>query len=608
MTVKSIGSGGGRDYANIADWEAACPANLVTSADTWIGELYNDSEFVVTSTISIAGITTSADYYIELRPASGQAFNDHPDKLTNALRYNASNGVAIRSSIPYYHTLAISTKYTRLTDLQIKSTVSRGAVTMIREADYGIINRCILEGWGSQGALSLGGTNTIAINCLAISIATHGGAHGISFDQGSTAPMEALFCTAVYPSNLSATGDGKAFYEVYATATVKNSAGFGFRGGSSGGIYANKPTGDYVATDDSLFDGTNLLQNKVYADQFESVLSPSYDFRVKAGSDLIGAGVPDARTGGFDILKQTRSATAPTIGAFEFIAGGGGPVAYEDSLILGVSSGLSGGGSATAAGALAIGAAAGTGLSPQAAASGALALGMQSGLSSSGAASVSGAIGLAFDAGLGLGGQASAADLAALALGFGLGVGTGGAFTDSLTLGIASGLSNTGSAGAAAGLTIGTAAGLSASGLATALSALSLGVGIGISNSDGATQHYADGIQLSQGLALQAASVAQGSDAITLSYTTRVEVAGQGAAVAVISLSLSAGLQQQATANVMDAISIGAAIGQAIAAVMGGLVPPASRTFTVSADGRSAGVGADDRTIKVSIDLRRYDA
>jgi hypothetical protein len=63
--------------------------------------------------------------------------------------------------------------------------------------------------------------------------------------------------------------------------------------------------------------GTNSLTDLVFSDQFENTTS---DFRVKAGSDLIGAGTRDQTyTNDLDIIGQARSTTAPTIGAWEYI-------------------------------------------------------------------------------------------------------------------------------------------------------------------------------------------------------------------------------------------------------------------------------------------------
>jgi hypothetical protein len=55
------------------------------------------------------------------------------------------------------------------------------------------------------------------------------------------------------------------------------------------------------------------------SNQFENIGSGTEDFRVKAGADLINAGVRDQTyTNDLDIVGTTRSLTTPTIGAWEY--------------------------------------------------------------------------------------------------------------------------------------------------------------------------------------------------------------------------------------------------------------------------------------------------
>jgi hypothetical protein len=76
-TTSTIGTAS-RNYSTIQAWHDAF------STGGWIGECYNDAEFV--EDVTMTGKTTSATDYIELRTASGQSFRDHANKLTNALR------------------------------------------------------------------------------------------------------------------------------------------------------------------------------------------------------------------------------------------------------------------------------------------------------------------------------------------------------------------------------------------------------------------------------------------------------------------------------------------------------------------------------------------
>src|SRR5690606_36615708 len=89
-TTVTVGTSG-RDYSTLqAAWNAL-PATL---DDDYVFELYADSEFTDgLSTVSPA--RTMGAYTLTIRPAPGQGFRDHANRLTNALRYNASNGVGI---------------------------------------------------------------------------------------------------------------------------------------------------------------------------------------------------------------------------------------------------------------------------------------------------------------------------------------------------------------------------------------------------------------------------------------------------------------------------------------------------------------------------------
>src|SRR5215472_13375284 len=97
--VKTIDSGGGRDYSTIAAWFAALPANLVTDGNNQEGDCYNDSEFFSNSDhiAFFTGHTTDSSHIITLTTGAGQSFRDNASVQTNALRYNQSNGVALRS-------------------------------------------------------------------------------------------------------------------------------------------------------------------------------------------------------------------------------------------------------------------------------------------------------------------------------------------------------------------------------------------------------------------------------------------------------------------------------------------------------------------------------
>lgn len=106
--TRTIGSG--RDHASIDAWVSWCASNYsggLVAADVILrGVLYpegggTNGEWTLTSAPSQFALTCDATRYYLLEAASGSAFYDNANKLTNALRYNNANGVAITSAGNY---------------------------------------------------------------------------------------------------------------------------------------------------------------------------------------------------------------------------------------------------------------------------------------------------------------------------------------------------------------------------------------------------------------------------------------------------------------------------------------------------------------------------
>lgn len=100
------------------------------------------------------------------------------------------------------------------------------------------------------------------------------------------------------------------------TVTAKNCAVFG-----TDNDFNNCDTVAYCASDDG--DGTNAVTGLTWTNQFEDYVNG--DFRLKAGSALIGAGIgpsSDANVPTPDIAGVTRSGTTTDIGAAMFVSTG----------------------------------------------------------------------------------------------------------------------------------------------------------------------------------------------------------------------------------------------------------------------------------------------
>lgn len=297
-----------RNYSTLQAWEDACPANLVTDDKIWRGECYNDSEFTTAGNnlLSMGGITTDSTRYLELTAASGQSFADHANKTTNALDYNQSYGVAIRTTGSYGNGAVGLNSYARLSRVQIKADASNSYTL-----DCGGNNRitgCIIRNAASSAnkPIVFFSSSDHLINCLLI------GAAGLQV-QGTPTLHN---CTVIG-------NGGTAFQCSYgATVVATNTAVYNFTSmiGGSGGFTSGS---NYNSTDLSAPTnwGANSQASKTFSSQFQNTTT---DFRTKSTADLVGAGTREQTyTADLDIIGSARSTTVPWIGAFEIAAGGG---------------------------------------------------------------------------------------------------------------------------------------------------------------------------------------------------------------------------------------------------------------------------------------------
>lgn len=314
MTVSSIGSNS-RDYATPALWWVDVPD---FTSDSWDGEMYNDSEFTSAVAPSLTGTDGNVTFSASLKPADGEGFADHTDKLTNALRYNQSNGVGMRTTAAYQQTIGIDSDYFELEGLQL-STGTVNALVIQSLGSNTIVRDCIFESASSIRIARLGGigsTDCKAINCTFVGHTRGTRSRGI---QVYYSAVEFDNCTFLY---LSATTNG-----IDQTGTtgciVKNCGIFGATNALEAGTWGAGT--DYNATDDSTIPGggSNNIVDLTTADQFENVASlGTLDLRAVSTGSLDENGVRDqANTNDLDIIGQDRSITTPTIGAWEVVSG-----------------------------------------------------------------------------------------------------------------------------------------------------------------------------------------------------------------------------------------------------------------------------------------------
>lgn len=316
-TVKTIGTG--RDYSTIQAWEDACPANLVSSDEIWKGLLYDEGggtngEWTVSSSVTFSGVTTDATRYVWLDAEAGKSFADNANKLTNALRYNTANGVAIRGNGSYAGPMFVTNYGVKFSRLQIKRLVGAG-----NAAD---------EVFGVGGAFTV--DQSIVVN--------EGNDYSIAVNAGSINFINSVFyCASV----------SKEFIRSVVNTTTGNLINSTIYGNGStqafsilytGGLYVSKNCGLFNWTSigsTARFDSANCSNNATNlasfpfgssnqvslttANQFENVTAGSEDFRVKTGAALISNGIrQQTYTNDVDIVGSARSLTTPTIGAWEY--------------------------------------------------------------------------------------------------------------------------------------------------------------------------------------------------------------------------------------------------------------------------------------------------
>lgn len=308
-TVKTIGTGG--DYTTLQAWENACPADLVAADEIWQGQVKNQ-EFVGTSTLlTVSGQTTDATRYVELTTEAGASFVDNANKLTNALRYNASNGAAIRQGTGYGGAAAVfNTAFTRVSKLQFAATQNIDIGVTVGGASV-TVDQCIML--GRHVGMAVAASSVIARNSLFISsVAPRNDSGALVVVSGS---VTAYNCTGVTYSGGSPAGLSSAFRNAYATMLLRNCAGFGFpyftRVTALSGSCSNN------ASDQTIAAGTANQQSLTYADQFENTTSGAADFRIKTGATLINNGADLSGVGiTTDIIGTSRVGTYD-IGAWE---------------------------------------------------------------------------------------------------------------------------------------------------------------------------------------------------------------------------------------------------------------------------------------------------
>jgi hypothetical protein len=319
--TKSIGTSA-RDYSTIAAWEAAAPASIVATDEIWRGEMYNDSEFVTAGdVVNFAGVTVDATRYRELTVAAGQSFQDHASVRTNALVYDASKGVGLRTTGTYNIGVDANERYARISRFQVKMAGANQGQAIITGQDSIAKDILVDHGSTNSGAFSYvvqSGNDAMVINVVGFVR----GANGRGFSNSYNGHF--INCTLVKASDVTDTGGYPGYRSNYAThLEIQNCACFGFP------TFTNATTtlsGDNNATNlASGAPGAGSQHSVAFSATapFVQASTTSTDLKAKTAGALAALGVKDGTNAPNDISATVRASSC-TIGAWEISAGGGG--------------------------------------------------------------------------------------------------------------------------------------------------------------------------------------------------------------------------------------------------------------------------------------------
>lgn len=303
MTTHTIGSGG--DFSTPQAWEDDILSVLVADR---IGQCFNQEFDGAGSTvISFSAHDTTLGEII-LETATGASFQDNANIRTNALRYNASNGAALKTNGNYNRVIDNSSAIGRLTirKLQFKNDGSYPEVVQVGSA---IFKDCIIE-HTANGAACMKIDNGTIINTLIIQ---RGTGNGIT----SGANVTFINSLIIRPTNVTPAGTG--IVETYSTCKLINTGVFGFSSVKSGTFDAASSNN---ATDlSSGLPGSSNQHSVVFSSSTPFIngtaASSAHDFRLaNDGNSLINNGVLDVTNAPNDISLTARN-NPPEISIWE---------------------------------------------------------------------------------------------------------------------------------------------------------------------------------------------------------------------------------------------------------------------------------------------------
>lgn len=328
--VKTIGAGAGLgvtpDYSDINGWDSYLNALGAFSEDQTGRVLWASSanELSVSATQVLDG-SVPGGYSILLEAGdsngnAGGSFRDNANKLTNALRYNASNGACIKGGANFDNpVLRVSDPKTTVRYLQILAAQNYNRV-FEAVTDNTTIDSCIFQmNLGYLNVLWLAQAPSITNCLLLVSNTNYTTVKGINW-AASVAGGVMMNCTVV---NLDAGNtSGYGFWKGYTTSSsLTNVAFYGWGVNRDYGNTTTGMTASYCATDNSdansILPGSNHQYSLTGSNEWESLTIGSEDFRLKSTSAACKDNGTSTGAPSVDIVGQSRSGNTD-IGLWEY--------------------------------------------------------------------------------------------------------------------------------------------------------------------------------------------------------------------------------------------------------------------------------------------------
>jgi hypothetical protein len=351
LIEKTIGSTG--DYSTLYLWADALPADLTAATGTdelWRGVLLSE-EHPMTAKLSINGITTDADCYIELTAAAGGSFCDYPNvpltystnyaRISGNLTFETGGQLDIFPDYSRFNRIQFSMQLYYSRSLRIRGNYASAERNVFRSHDAGGTGNSAYDNVNSSDGIYQTWINNVFIDETTV------GTQAFRATAANHTIHHNLF---VRPSSLSVGGNG--MNPGYIRVAIHNNSYWNlttpmYAAGNNGNWLL--PTNNAMDTTQANASNRNLSTDNLYeltfADQFNSTIN---DFRLKNGNDVVYEGLDVTSLVPFDIYGATRSSISPTIGVEQYfvpITLSGGNVISTDltAVVASVTSDTSGG-------------------------------------------------------------------------------------------------------------------------------------------------------------------------------------------------------------------------------------------------------------------------